>query len=164
MSGTGNGVPIRAGAGPLAWNARTIGFTQRQFLRDLPFSIQKNGPGERRILLFHASPIDLHQGIGEDTAESRLEELAEETGADIHLFGHTHRPFHRAVGGSHFVNAGSVGRPQDGDPRACVAVVEIERGVSVTFRRIDYDVERTAREIEAAGLAAGIAAGLRSGR
>jgi putative phosphoesterase len=160
----GNGAPARGGsAGTLSWNVRTLGFTQRQFLKDLPFSLQKSA-GEKRLLLFHASPVDLHQSLEEDTAESRLEELAEETGAEVHLFGHTHRPFHRFVGGAHFINAGSVGRPQDGDPRACVAIVEIERSVGVTFRRVDYDVEKTIQEIVAAGLPTDVTRALRLGR
>jgi len=137
--------------GSLAWNVRTLGYTQRQFLKDLPFSIERF-VAQRRILLFHASPVDLRQGIEKNASESSLEELADDTGADIHLFGHTHRPFHRTVRGAHFVNAGSVGRPEDGDPRACVAIVTIERGVEVEFQRVDYDHERTAREIEASGL------------
>lgn len=162
---TGNGAPARGGgpASTLIWNVRTLGFSQRQFLKDLPFSLEKSA-GEKSLLLFHASPVDLYQGIEQDAAESRLEELAEETGADVHLFGHTHKAFHRVVGGAHFINAGSVGRPQDGDARACVAIVEIERSVGVTFRRVDYDVEKTVREIVAAGLPADATRGLRVGR
>jgi putative phosphoesterase len=150
-------------SGPLAWNARAIGLSQRQYLRDLPFSLQKTA-GERRLIVFHASPIDLHQGIAEGAAESWLGALAEETGADVHLFGHTHKPFHRTAGRAHFINAGSVGRPQDGDPRACLAIVEIERSVGVSFRRLEYDIERTVHEIVAAGLPADATRGLRLGR
>ena len=156
-----DGAPLRADAigGSLAWNARTLGYTQRQFLKDLPFSIQRD-VGERRVLLFHASPIDLRQGIDEQASDAWLEELAEGTGAHVHLFGHTHRPFHRVAGGAHFVNAGSVGRSQDGDTRACAAIVDIGRGVEVTFRRVAFDIEKTVKEIVAAGL--GAAAGARA--
>jgi putative phosphoesterase len=147
----------------LAWNSRAIGFSQRQFLKDLPFSHQIRA-GERLVMLFHASPIDIYQGIDEDAAEPWLEELAGETGADVHLFGHTHRPFHRIAAGRHFINAGSVGRPQDGDARACVALVELNRDVRVEFRRVAYDIERTMREIEVAGLASDSTRSLRLGR
>jgi predicted phosphodiesterase len=34
---------------------------------------------------------------------------------DAIAFGHTHEPWHRTVEGIHFVNTGSVGRPNDGD-------------------------------------------------
>lgn len=46
------------------------------------------------------------------------------------------------------VNVGSVGQPRDGDPRACYVVLE-ER--SLSYRRVKYDVEKTARKIFATG-------------
>jgi len=44
------------------------------------------------------------------------------------------------------VNVGSVGQPRDGDPRACYVVLEENR---VTFRRVDYPIEKTAEKIYA---------------
>ena len=41
------------------------------------------------------------------------------------IFGHTHKPYRKDMNGKIFINAGSVGKPKDGDPRACVAIVEI---------------------------------------
>ena len=42
------------------------------------------------------------------------------------------------------INVGSVGQPRDNDPRACYVVLEDD---VVTFRRVDYDVDATARKI-----------------
>ena len=42
------------------------------------------------------------------------------------------------------VNVGSVGQPRDNDPRACYVVQEDDL---ITFRRVDYDVDRTAGKI-----------------
>jgi diadenosine tetraphosphatase ApaH/serine/threonine PP2A family protein phosphatase len=42
------------------------------------------------------------------------------------------------------INVGSVGQPRDSDPRACYVVLEDD---VVTFRRVEYDVERTAKKI-----------------
>ncbi len=42
------------------------------------------------------------------------------------------------------INVGSVGQPRDGDPRSCYIV--LEEGL-VTFRRVEYDVDETARKI-----------------
>lgn len=44
------------------------------------------------------------------------------------------------------VNVGSVGQPRDGDPRSCYVVFDQE---TVRFQRVEYDIERTVREIEA---------------
>jgi predicted phosphodiesterase len=42
----------------------------------------------------------------------------------------------------YIINAGSVGQPRDGDPRACFALYDQENGV-VEFRRVIYNVQRT---------------------
>ena len=84
--------------------------------------------------------------------------------------------------GRHVVNDGSVGKPKDGDPRACYAVLEVAGGsplsssvpyafrgvqggrkLSVTFVRVAYDIERTARAIEASDMPHEFARMLRTG-
>jgi diadenosine tetraphosphatase ApaH/serine/threonine PP2A family protein phosphatase len=49
------------------------------------------------------------------------------------------------------INAGSVGQPRDGDPRAAYAVLETAAG-TVTFYRSSYQVDETQRRIHARGL------------
>ena len=44
------------------------------------------------------------------------------------------------------VNVGSVGQPRDLDPRSCYVVMD---DTSVTFHRIEYDIEETVSQIEA---------------
>jgi diadenosine tetraphosphatase ApaH/serine/threonine PP2A family protein phosphatase len=89
-------------------------------------------------------------------------------GADVMLFGHTHKPYHKALADEadgetayrHAVNTGSVGKPKDGDPRAGYALLTLdaERPKSdpaycqVEFVRVAYDVERAARAVEASPL------------
>ncbi|MEO2151613.1 MAG: metallophosphoesterase, partial [Thermococcus sp.] len=48
-------------------------------------------------------------------------------------------------------NPGSVGQPRDGDWRASYALMDTERE-EVTFHRVEYDVEESARKIIEAGL------------
>ncbi|RMF42322.1 MAG: metallophosphoesterase [Planctomycetota bacterium] len=48
--------------------------------------------------------------------------------------------------GKAMINVGSVGQPRDGDWRTCYVVVEDDL---VTFRRLEYDVESTIRQIHA---------------
>lgn len=56
----------------------------------------------------------------------------------------------------HIINAGSVGKPKDGDQRACYTTItvtpEIDKttpdSLTVEFIRVSYDVERSARAIE----------------
>jgi len=53
---------------------------------------------------------------------------------------------HRAL-----VNVGSVGQPRDEDPRTGYAIYDSETG-RVEIRRLEYDIEREAARIRAAGL------------
>ena len=68
--------------------------------------------------------------------------------ADLIICGHSHRPFVRQVGDVWFINTGSVGRPDDGDPRATYAVLCITSGeIEVEHIRVAYDVESSAAAI-----------------
>jgi predicted phosphodiesterase len=65
--------------------------------------------------------------------------------------GHTHVQVLARFAGAHaYCNPGSVGQPRDGDPRAAYATFD---GDSVALRRVDYDIDRTAHAMKAAGFA-----------
>jgi diadenosine tetraphosphatase ApaH/serine/threonine PP2A family protein phosphatase len=50
------------------------------------------------------------------------------------------------------MNAGSVGKPKDGDWRACYAILEPQAADPVTFVRVEYDVGAVAAAIRASEL------------
>jgi diadenosine tetraphosphatase ApaH/serine/threonine PP2A family protein phosphatase len=50
-----------------------------------------------------------------------------------------------------FINPGSVGQPRDQDPRAAYAVLDSEAG-SIRFNRVEYDIAKTQRQMQQAGL------------
>jgi diadenosine tetraphosphatase ApaH/serine/threonine PP2A family protein phosphatase len=60
------------------------------------------------------------------------------------------------------LNPGSVGQPRDGDPRAAYLLLDLDAR-RASFRRVDYDIERTQREIREAGLPELLAARLAEG-
>jgi diadenosine tetraphosphatase ApaH/serine/threonine PP2A family protein phosphatase len=60
------------------------------------------------------------------------------------------------------LNPGSVGQPRDGDPRAAYLLLDLQ-GKTATFRRVEYDVERTQAEMREAGLPQALAARLAHG-
>ena len=67
--------------------------------------------------------------------------------------------------GRHVVNAGSVGKPKDGDACACYVVLAADGDeLAVDFRRVAYDVERIAAAIEASDMPREYAQMLRDGR
>ena len=60
------------------------------------------------------------------------------------------------------LNPGSVGQPRDNDPRAAYLLLDLE-AKHASFRRVDYDIERTQREMRDAGLPEMLAARLELG-
>jgi diadenosine tetraphosphatase ApaH/serine/threonine PP2A family protein phosphatase len=60
------------------------------------------------------------------------------------------------------LNPGSVGQPRDGDPRAAYLLLDLDAR-RAEFRRVEYEVERTQREMQDAGLPEMLAARLALG-
>ena len=91
----------------------------------------------------------MNEYLFEDRPISSFQRLAASSNADVIVFGHTHKPYVKAVDGVVFVNAGSVGKPKDGDPRACYVLLD---GGAAAFRRVEYDVKAAAAAIRATDL------------
>ncbi len=146
------------------WTKQHASQKTRNYLGKLPFSISFIAQG-KKVLLFHATPSKNNLYWYEDRPEKFFREMAGKVDADVMIYGHTHKPYRKDFGNKVFINAGSVGKPKDGDPRSCVALVEItpER-VNAEFLRVSYDVEKAARAIVASGLPAYFAERLRQGR
>lgn len=149
----------------IAWsNAHTSDKNKaylRQLVRDIPLQL-----GEMRVLLAHGSPRRINEYLYEDRPDSSLERIMDQAQADVLVVGHTHKPYHRVLpSGRHVVNAGSVGKPKDSDPRACYIVLSAqEEQLGVEFIRVPYDVERAARAIEATEMPDPYAQMLREGK
>jgi predicted phosphodiesterase len=74
--------------------------------------------------------------------------MADKIEADIMIYGHTHKPYRRDIDNKVFINAGSVGKPKDGDTSTCVALIEItDQGIKSEFVRKPYDIEKVASSI-----------------
>ncbi len=148
----------------IAWsNARTSD-ANKAFLRELPMQIPVQ-LGDLRGVLVHGSPRKVNEYLYEDRPDGSFERLLDLVEADVLVCGHTHLPYHKVLpSGRHVINAGSVGKPKDHDPRACYVVLRVNgRALDVEFIRVAYDVERAARAIEATDMPDEFAAMLRSG-
>jgi putative phosphoesterase len=131
---------------PAAWAYDHLTEKSRQYLRSLPPEIRLEVQG-RRILLTHGSPASPDEPLTAETPPARLRELAQVAAADVVVVGHAHVPMARKVGGVWFINTGSVGRPRDGDPRACYAILTLgRRRVQVRHYRVDYDLPGAQKE------------------
>jgi predicted phosphodiesterase len=143
-----------------AWTRENVSAASKRWLKGLPFRIDIRPLGGHtagpRLILVHGNPVLNTVYWTEDRSDDFCLKMAERLGAkggDVVAFGHTHKPWHRTVEEIHFVNAGSVGRPKDGDWRAGYTVVDLDgAGVSVEVVRVDYDLARATSAIRASEL------------
>lgn len=133
----------------IAWSNQHTTDENKLFLRQLTSQIPLE-LGGLRVQLVHGSPRKINEYLFENRPDASLERLLDKTQADVLVCGHTHIPYHRILpSGRHVVNAGSVGKPKDRNPQACYVVLEANNhDLTVTFRRVSYDIERAAQAIE----------------
>lgn len=134
----------------IAWSNAHTSAEKKAYLRGLVASIPLQ-LGDLKVLLVHGSPRKVNEYLYEDRPEAGMERLMDAAGVDVLVCGHTHLPYHRVLGsGRHVINAGSVGKPKDNDPRAGYITLAAEgRELTVEFIRVPYDVEKAAQAIEA---------------
>lgn len=153
------------------WTRQRVTPATKSHLASLPFRIDIRPLGGHvtgpSIVLVHGSQTLNTVYVTEDRSDDFLTKMAAGAGVsagDMICFGHTHKPWQRVVQSVRFVNAGSVGRPKDGDPRACYAIVTADNAaISANFVRVEYDTELVAREIVNSDLPAEFADVIRSG-
>lgn len=134
----------------IAWtNAHTTA-NHKAFLRSLPAHLPVR-LGDLQVLLVHGSPRKVNEYLYEDRPDDYFERIMDAAEADVLVCGHTHLPYHKVLpSGRQIVNAGSVGKPKDRDPRAGYVVLDGSgRDLTVSFIRVPYDIERIAQAIEA---------------
>jgi predicted phosphodiesterase len=153
------------------WTRAHVTPETKKYLGSLPFRVDIRPLGGHvsgpTATLVHGNQTLNTVYVTEDRADSFLEKMAKGIGAragDVICFGHTHKPWQRTVGGVRFVNTGSVGRPKDGDWRACYVLLTIEQSeASVEFVRVSYDVDEAANAIRESDLPNEFADVLKSG-
>lgn len=151
---------------------RVLSRSAKRFLGALPFLMDVRPLGSHRhgprLVLVHGTPRANTEHWDEDAPEAFFNEmaaLADLKAGDLLAFGHTHLQWHRVVDGKHFVNAGSVGRPKDGNWFAGYTLIEYSGNEppSVQFHRVDYDIAAAVGGLHAAGLPDELAAFLETG-
>lgn len=152
------------------WAYDNLSDKSRKFLSSLPEQ-KILEVGDKKFLLVHASPASNEELLEPDTSQKRLLELsqlAESTygsGFAAIIFGHSHQAFTRKVGDTYFVNTGSVGRSDDGDPRAAYALLQVHsKGIRCQHFRVEYDVDKAVAAIRQKGLPEAFAQMLIQGR
>jgi predicted phosphodiesterase len=135
-----------------AWQRERLGARWLRWLADLPTSL-RFGDGADGLLVVHATPENDDVHVWPDADDAFLERLTSGVVERTIAFGHLHLPYVRVWRDRCFVNVASAGLPKDGDPRAGYAILtQRSGGWEVKHRRVPFDVDRVAREIETSGM------------
>lgn len=134
----------------IAWSNEHTMKENKKFLRNLPMTMSLM-LGKTRVLLVHGSPRKINEYLYEDRPDSSIQRLFDLTGADMMVCGHTHKPYDRTLpSGKRILNAGSVGKPKDGNSEAGFLLLTADNShISANMIRVPYDVEATVAMIEA---------------
>jgi putative phosphoesterase len=130
------------------WTAEQLNSSGKKYIRSLgksmTFSI-----GGHIIGLFHGSPEHPNEFLFPDTNQQRFDELARYCPCDIIITGHSHTPYHKHVGSTHFINPGSVGRMFDSNPAASCAVLTIKKhSIKLVHHRISWPIQQTIKALK----------------
>lgn len=158
--------PQMAGMGnrSLQWTKDHVPAENKVFLRGLLGRLGFCVYG-RKMAVVHGSPRRMNEYLTADRPEDSVRRLLDAEGLDVLVCGHTHVPYVRLIGDRRLINAGSVGKPKDGDPRAGYVLVTVtEDAVEAEIRRVAYNVEAAAGAVESSGLPREFASMLRQGK
>jgi predicted phosphodiesterase len=157
----------------VSWTRNQLSEEQIRFLRNLRFVASVE-----TFTIVH-STLDTPEMWGYVFDKLEAEANFNYQTTSICFYGHTHVPlaFEKsdgircglysrikvAMGKKYFINAGSVGQPRDGDPRAAYVLYDMVENV-IELRRVSYDFRITQQKILDAGLPSRVAARLAVGR
>jgi predicted phosphodiesterase len=119
-----------------------VGDERIAWLRTLPLEYRT---GELTVV--HAQPGDLWRAPMPDADDGELSRVYGPLTSSQIGYGHIHRPFVRALNAMTVANAGSVGVPWDGDPRASYLLFDNAVPLAV---RVEYDIEAEIRALHGA--------------
>ena len=126
-----------------------LGVERIAWLRGLPRA-QIHAP----IALVHATPDGPWRAPTSQATDADLESVYGPLRQPVAVYGHIHHPFVRRVSTSAgaeltIANTGSVSLSYDGDSRASYLLLD---GLSVTIRRVEYDLEKELKALASSGL------------
>ncbi len=129
------------------WTSSALDERSAEWLRSLATEAAFR-VGSLDAAMYHGSVESYTEYVFEEDAS---ESMLSRAHCRLLILGHTHIPYIKRFSSGLIVNPGSVGQPRDGDPRASFAVLDTESG-ECDISRVDYDIDRAADAIDAAGL------------
>jgi putative phosphoesterase len=159
----------------VAWTDKIIDESHREYLKKLPVTIDIDNFTCVHGSLYH--PEEFNYILNLDAAAMTFANLKK----DICFIGHSHAPaiivaddssdidyidsevVEIIEGKKYIINAGSVGQPRDGNPKACYCIYDTETHL-VEIKRVSYEIHLAQKKIIEAGLPQFLATRLAGGR
>lgn len=124
------------------WTCDQLNASQLAYLASMPKELETTCCGMPAKAIHHpAGAPYLHPAM----PDSVLAQHARPAPGAVLVCGHSHRNVDRVIDGGRFICLPPVGQARNGDPRAGYAIEE--HGV-LSFKFVEYDVERVAADIE----------------
>ena len=118
------------------WGRERLTSASRGWLAALPARLMP----APRVLIVHGGVEELDEIVDADARPSFPQ------GVSAVAAGHLHTPFVNRARQGVWVNAGSTGRPCDGDPRGALAILEQgPKGWKASIHRVPFDLDVAAR-------------------
>lgn len=145
----------------ILWTQKELSNENTEYLKNLEYRYVDN-----KFMVVHGSPRDPIDEYIFD--EEILRENLSFLNKNICFVGHTHIPIYFEISeeervatlplndgaiisfkdnNRYLINIGSVGQPRDGDCRACCGIYDSNSN-SLEFTRLEYDIERTQRDMK----------------
>ncbi len=123
------------------------------WLDRLPTEHRLTLPDGTHVLLTHSTPTsDTGHGLNPSLSEDEFRSETAGCAADLICVGHFHLPLDRRLDGLRVINPGPVSNNFAPDLRACYAILTAdERGYSVQFYRVAYDLEAAKAAVRRSG-------------
>lgn len=140
------------------WTKDNLTKSSVSYLRSLPSTAVLQIPGDHSdplddlsstVGVYHGSPFDPDEFLFDTTPDSRFVELAASVNHQIIAVGHSHTPFHKKIGSTHFLNPGSVGRMFDGCNYASCITMHIDKDdLRVAHHRVPYNLDKLLEKLK----------------
>lgn len=138
------------------WILEQLAPADVNFIRRMPFSHRAGLLPGHDLFAVHANPRNVDDPIHPELTDAAIDGLVSSEDFQVLAFGHVHVPFVRLWRGRLLVNVASAGLSMDGDPRAAYSVLTWSGGAwSVGQYRVEYDVQKVARDMRRCGLPRG---------
>ncbi len=139
----------------IQWTREQIRQEGIDYLASLPTSYLVTNPEGSDLLVVHANPLNLEDGIFPTTPDDTLEHLLGGLKPTIGAlaFGHYHVAYTRHWHHLLLCDVGSCGLPRDGDPRASYAILTWQDTLwQAEICRVEYDVNAVVQQLKNSGI------------